>query len=373
MVSAISDIVTLLSRSEAADKTELYAQLGLWLTYHPGQRTVSARAEVGRICTKAARSRAPRPAAGRSMRNSRSWTRWKSAVPRPDAGKRPDVRGLEAKAAAWQRALANRVGDGSVASGRDIGSHDGRHERWGGWSSAQDWPASWTRRLSSGQRQPSKWGTDRRIFKRRLLTDSDRRGTQIICSVLPVRPGRCGEHLSGLAARQPPVRDRGIRSKERGRAMARRAAVVLKAMKSNWCGAGMKVELDGYAGVAEARGVGEVFVAEHVELGDLDVGGRQPSTSRRRGPRRAPAPDGLRLVCAVRSVNQVRRVGMAHDLRAGEYPGMFLTRMVDGVEFALMSLALAVASVEVLGLLLCLPPNKIGRCGALSSRREASR
>jgi hypothetical protein len=113
--------------------------------------------------------------------------------------------------------------------------------------------------------------------------------------------------------------------------MARRAAVVLKAMKSNWCGAGMKVELDGYAGVAEARGVGEVFVAEHVELGDLDVGGRQPSTSRRRGPRRAPAPDGLRLVCAVRSVNQVRRVGMAHHLRAGEYPGMFLTRIVDGV------------------------------------------
>jgi hypothetical protein len=40
-------------------------------------------------------------------------------------------------------------------------------------------------------------------------------------------------------------------------------------------GAGVKVELDGYAGLAEAQGVGEVFVAEHVELGDLDVGGRQ--------------------------------------------------------------------------------------------------
>jgi hypothetical protein len=36
----------------------------------------------------------------------------------------------------------------------------------------------------------------------------------------------------------------------------------------------VKVELDGYAGLAEAKGVGEVFVAEHVELGDLDVGGR---------------------------------------------------------------------------------------------------
>jgi hypothetical protein len=41
-------------------------------------------------------------------------------------------------------------------------------------------------------------------------------------------------------------------------------------------GAGVKVELDGYAGLAEAQGVGEVFVAEHVELGDLDVGGRTP-------------------------------------------------------------------------------------------------
>ena len=41
-------------------------------------------------------------------------------------------------------------------------------------------------------------------------------------------------------------------------------------------GAGVKVELDGYAGLAEAQGVSEVFVAEHVELGDLDVGGRTP-------------------------------------------------------------------------------------------------
>ncbi len=41
-------------------------------------------------------------------------------------------------------------------------------------------------------------------------------------------------------------------------------------------GAGVKVELDGYAGVAGAQGVGEVFVTEHAELGDLEVGGRTP-------------------------------------------------------------------------------------------------
>lgn len=40
-------------------------------------------------------------------------------------------------------------------------------------------------------------------------------------------------------------------------------------------GDGVKVELVGYAGLDGARGVGEVFVAERVELGDVDVGGRQ--------------------------------------------------------------------------------------------------
>jgi site-specific DNA recombinase len=52
MVNAVTSIVTLLSRVAGADKPELYAQLGLRLTYHPGQRTEAARAEAGRICTK---------------------------------------------------------------------------------------------------------------------------------------------------------------------------------------------------------------------------------------------------------------------------------------------------------------------------------
>src|SRR5580692_2775521 len=54
-------------------------------------------------------------------------------------------------------------------------------------------------------------------------------------------------------------------------------------------GAGVKVELDGYAGLAQAQGVGEVFVAEHVELGDLDVGGRTPGRVGDARQRRAPA------------------------------------------------------------------------------------
>jgi site-specific DNA recombinase len=52
MVAAISDIVALLGSADPADKAELYAQLGLRLTYNVGLRTVTARAEVGRICTK---------------------------------------------------------------------------------------------------------------------------------------------------------------------------------------------------------------------------------------------------------------------------------------------------------------------------------
>jgi hypothetical protein len=32
---------------------------------------------------------------------------------------------------AWQRALANRAGDGLLPSGRDIGRVHGRDERWG--------------------------------------------------------------------------------------------------------------------------------------------------------------------------------------------------------------------------------------------------
>ena len=52
MVTAISDVVTVLASADPADKAELYGQLGLRLTYNPGRRTVTARAEVGRICTK---------------------------------------------------------------------------------------------------------------------------------------------------------------------------------------------------------------------------------------------------------------------------------------------------------------------------------
>ena len=39
--------------------------------------------------------------------------------------------GREAKVLAWQWALANRTGNGSLPSGKDIGREHERHERWG--------------------------------------------------------------------------------------------------------------------------------------------------------------------------------------------------------------------------------------------------
>jgi hypothetical protein len=47
---------------------------------------------------------------------------------RPSAG---DGAGRDLRAQAWQWALANSSGDGSLPSGRDIGRQYGRHERWG--------------------------------------------------------------------------------------------------------------------------------------------------------------------------------------------------------------------------------------------------
>ena len=52
IVNAITSLITVLRDADPHDKAEIYSQLGLRLTYHPSPRTVSARAEPGRPCTK---------------------------------------------------------------------------------------------------------------------------------------------------------------------------------------------------------------------------------------------------------------------------------------------------------------------------------
>jgi hypothetical protein len=61
MITTITDLITILRAADPADKAELYAQLGLRLTYRPGPRTVTVRSEIGRTCTKGACPRGDRP------------------------------------------------------------------------------------------------------------------------------------------------------------------------------------------------------------------------------------------------------------------------------------------------------------------------
>jgi hypothetical protein len=55
VVDTITGLMAVLHRAGPADKTEIYTALGLRLTYHPGPRTVTARAEIGQTCTKGSR------------------------------------------------------------------------------------------------------------------------------------------------------------------------------------------------------------------------------------------------------------------------------------------------------------------------------
>jgi hypothetical protein len=52
IVNAITDVLAVLRDADPHDKAELYGQLGLKLTYNPGARTVTARANLGETCTK---------------------------------------------------------------------------------------------------------------------------------------------------------------------------------------------------------------------------------------------------------------------------------------------------------------------------------
>ena len=95
-------------------------------------------------------------------------------------------------------------------------------------------------------------------------------------------------------------------------------------------GAGVQVELNGYAGLAEAQGVGEVFVAEHVELGDLGIGRRQPGRAgdagqggagggvrAAGGPVSRPEPGQRRAPAASVTTFTATRPGQA---RGGDWP-----------------------------------------------------
>jgi NADP oxidoreductase coenzyme F420-dependent len=61
IVNAITGLMAVLRDADSLDKAEIYSQLGLRLIYHPSPRTVSARAEPGRPCTKGSCPRGDSP------------------------------------------------------------------------------------------------------------------------------------------------------------------------------------------------------------------------------------------------------------------------------------------------------------------------
>ncbi len=99
-----------------------WPSFALIASYELLMRQVRRVAEVGTFRRRSGRARGRPASASPACR---------PGLPRPMAGERSAGRVREAQVAAWQWALANRSGDGSLPSGRDIGSQHGRHERWG--------------------------------------------------------------------------------------------------------------------------------------------------------------------------------------------------------------------------------------------------
>jgi Protein of unknown function (DUF2637) len=99
-----------------------WPSFALIASYELLMRQVRRAAEVG---TSRQRS------GGVRSRPERGSSAGRRGVQRLDARGGPAGRGREAQVLAWQWALANQSGDGSLPSGRDIGREHGRHERWG--------------------------------------------------------------------------------------------------------------------------------------------------------------------------------------------------------------------------------------------------
>jgi site-specific DNA recombinase len=76
IVNAVTSLITVLRDADPQDKAEIYSQLGLRLTYHPSPRTVSARAEPRRPCTKGWCPRGVRGASRRLRTSPPSSVSW---------------------------------------------------------------------------------------------------------------------------------------------------------------------------------------------------------------------------------------------------------------------------------------------------------
>jgi len=125
---AVGSVASLAANVAVAEPTATGRVIAAW----PSFALIASYELLMRQVRRAAEAGAPRrrPGGVRS-RPAGALSAGRPGVARRDAGERPAERGREAQVLAWQWALANRSGDGSLPSGRDIGGQHGRHERWG--------------------------------------------------------------------------------------------------------------------------------------------------------------------------------------------------------------------------------------------------
>ena len=115
---AAGSVASLAANVAVAEPTATGRVIAAWpsfaliASYEVLMRQVRRAAEAGTSWQRSGQAR---------IRPGRAWPAGRPRVKRPDAAVRSAGRGREAQVLAWQWALANRSGDGSLPSGRDIG------------------------------------------------------------------------------------------------------------------------------------------------------------------------------------------------------------------------------------------------------------
>jgi hypothetical protein len=129
---AVGSVASLAANVAVAELTATGRVIAAWPSFALIASYELLMRQVRRVADASTEPRRPRPARARPPGALVA-----AGVPDSAAGQRPhaDVAlrhvraGREAQVLAWQWAMANRSGDGSLPSGRDIGRQHDRHER----------------------------------------------------------------------------------------------------------------------------------------------------------------------------------------------------------------------------------------------------
>jgi len=125
---AAGSVASLAANVAAAEPTATGRVIAAW----PSFALIASYELLMRQVRRAAEAGASRQRSGQvRSRPERASSAGRPRAKRPDAAVPSAGHGRETQVLAWQWAQANRAGDGSLPSGRDIGREYGRHERWG--------------------------------------------------------------------------------------------------------------------------------------------------------------------------------------------------------------------------------------------------